>query len=270
MDDFVQSIQDKKQQRQLEQEASERHSQILSGNDQVKTAVLNMAQAIIESNLQHQPDVSVKNFPQALATSEDIQALKEALEQSQQVTQESTENHTEGLTSVLERVLDKLDAISKQDHTSDVLAAMNSLETALSDKDVSITNIDDMGDFFFSLEQKLDELNMQVNVEKPDLSPLESKIDQLIEAVNSKEYPEMPEVSFPSEIFIGMLEEMQSQRLILQKILARPIPVGSGGALGTGGSGGTTPTDPDASVDNIELQNGDDLLLQDGSFLLTQ
>ena len=35
-------------------------------------------------------------------------------------------------------------------------------------------------------------------------------------------------------------------------------------------SAGSTPTDPDTAVDNLEMQNGDDLLLQDDSFVLIQ
>ncbi len=264
--DFIQSIKDKKLKDKETQEMLDRHSELLSGNENLQRAILDAAKATIESSVSHRPDVMVQNFPDTLATSEDIQALLEAFRQTQVETQETTEKGTESVESVMKEVLASLQRLEAKDHESAMVNAINSIEMPDS---LEISNIDDMGDFFFSLQQAVEEKETVVNVDAPDFSELKAEMAELKQAVREIQMPEIPETVFPTELFMGMLSEMQSQRLILEKILARPIPVGSGGALASAATA-STPSDPDDAVDNIELQNGDDLLLQDDSFLLTQ
>lgn len=192
--DFLQSIKDKKLQAQKSQLADSRQNQLVEGSDNVKQAILNMAQAIIEANLQHKPDVTVQNMPESLATSDDIRALREAIEKSQQNTHKENKKGTQGLESVLTAILDQLEKLYDKDNQSDVTTALNSIEEELKDKDVTVSNLDDLGDFFFSLEEAVKSLKLDptidvkpadVNVEAPviDLSPL-NELKKAIESLD--------------------------------------------------------------------------------------
>lgn len=260
--EFVEKLQQKREKQNQRAEMLERHSQLLAGSDSVQSAILNAARVIVEAQVGNQPQVTVKNFPSDLATASDIQALRDVLEQNTNKTQETQESGTESLKTALDSILSSLERLNDKDNQSDVTAALSSVEDELKDKDVTVTNLDDLGNFFFELQQAIEGLDLRVNVEKPDLKPVEKKMDEVKEAIQSIVIPEQKELVVPDGVFVAILDELREHRMILQKILTRPIPVGSGGGISTGGSSSTPTADISGGLDNLLLESGDNLLLE--------
>lgn len=227
--DFIGTVQKKQAEQKQKIEQDQRFNMLLAGNDSVQSAVLNAARAIVEANSANEPNVTIKNFPTDLATTSDIQALRQALEQNTVKTAETAKDGSEGLRTLLEQVLTKLEEVVEKDNQGDVTSALNSIEEELKDKDVTVTNLDDLGSFFYELQTAVESLDLSVNVEAPnvnieapDLSPINEiksevmAVKQAIEAIPATD-------NSPVE------RELKKAVAVLNKILARPQATSGGG-----------------------------------------
>lgn len=219
--DFIQSIKDKKEREQLSKLQQNRHSDVLSATTGVEQAVLNMAQAIIEANLQHKPQVTVANQNEDLATSEDIRALREAIEQKGSDSLSTTEKGTQSVREALDACLTELKTLCSKDNQSDVVLAIESLETEAKDKDITVTNLEDLGNFFFSLEEAIKGIEVSPKI---DVAPTDVKIDipevdfsPITEAIQSLQMPETNTEALES------LVSTTNQRLAT--LIEKPTPV---------------------------------------------
>jgi CHASE3 domain sensor protein len=233
-DDFVANLQQIKQKNQEDTEKENKHQALRNDVAQVSKNILEGAKMVVDSVKERPHNVSVDNFPAQLATTADIQALREVLERNTTKTLEKTDNGTEGLRKALQANLDKLEEIAKKDNQGDVTAALASLEEELKDKSVEVTNLDDLGNFFFELQQAIENKDLKVNVEAPvvnvpevDLTPLNElaeKIDTLTEEVKALQKDDTND-----QEIIALLKKNND---ISNKILTRPIPVPTVGKSG--------------------------------------
>lgn len=234
MDELVAKIQNQRQEQAEQALEAQKHSEVVESNLAIEQAIIDATLKILTGIATRPNNVSVDNFPTQLATTADIQALREVLERNTSKTLEKSENGTEGLRKALQANLDKLEEIAKKDNQGDVTAALMSIEEELKDKDVRVTNLDDIGDFFFSLEEAVKSLDLKVNVEAPvvnvpevDLTPLNElaeKIDTLTEEVKALQKDDTND-----QEIIALLKKNND---ISNKILTRPIPVPTVGKSG--------------------------------------
>lgn len=206
------------------QKALKDKEDLLWANTKIEKAVLMAAERIIEHSKKRGDSVNVTNFPTTLATSSDIEALRKALEKKDYNIQVTTKNGTEELSGVLKSILAVMQSISEKDD-SDVVSALDSLEQELKDKDVTVTNLDDLGDFFFSLERAIEKKDLTV-----DLSPLKDLSSEIKKLSNMN-------ISLPDGLMDKTNKLLEKQNDKLNKLITKPTPVGSGGALGGGGGG---------------------------------
>lgn len=225
------------------QKALKDKEDLLWANTKIEKAVLMAAERIIEHSKKRGDSVNVTNFPTTLATSSDIEALRKALEKKDYNIQVTTKNGTEELSGVLKSILAVMQSISEKDD-SDVVSALDSLEQELKDKDVTVTNLDDLGDFFFSLERAIEKKDLTV-----DLSPLKDLSSEIKKLSNMN-------ISLPDGLMDKTNKLLEKQNDKLNKLITKPTPVGSGGALGGGGGGVGSTVD----VSDIKDGAGDSIM----------
>lgn len=243
--DFIERLLEQKDNEDKDKSVEERQRQLLSSNKVLQEAIFEAARKVISAQ---SPEVLVQNFPDELATGDDIRAIVAAIEKNSIKSAAKAETGTDELSSGLRALADKLDSLQKADHQSSIVDAVKAIQFPSA---LEVTNLDELGDFFFSLEQKIEQLKLDptiavesptVNVEKPDLSSIDSlseKMAELKEAI--KEIPVADQE--PIE------RALSKANSTLEKILKRPMPVGSGGT--TGGGGGAA-----SSVTVTDIQDG--------------
>lgn len=259
IDKIKQKIAESERNRRLEDQNQDDRDfsseQIAGLRDTIQGAVLYLL-----DNLDQSKEVSIKGVvaahdKQLESTNKKLDALKKSIDD-----QEPTD---------LKPLIEATEKVSK------------AVESIPEPKDIEIPQPIDYGPIFKHLSGQLDKLNKkdyspefkpEISVESPavnvdvDLSELKEEQQRTNEVVSQLAKAVSAQPVFPVQEFMYYLKEIHQS---LDLLARRPAVVGGGGG-GGGGTTTTTPTDPDDAVDNLELQNGDDLLLQDGSFLLTQ
>lgn len=182
----------------------------------------------------------------------------------------------------VENKIDTLDVVSA---TNEVKQSVDALSEAT--VKVEITNHQKQQDITFPDNQKV---SGYVNLYKKDKEELAKLIGEAIDIpanevdVQVKQFSSDPSEYTPIRLTDG--ERFIDVEELFKKLARSVASVGGGGTnnntldsiltelqtLNTlvAGGGGLGSGDTDATVDNIEIQSGDDLLLQDGSFLLIQ
>jgi len=226
-------LQDKKQNIKLQEQAKKNKDDLLFAGTKIEKAVLEAAHRIIEHAQSRGATVSVTNLPKGLATSADIKALQSVLEQKDTNVQVTTKNNTDELKTSILQLLEVMQSIDKKDD-SDVLLALESIEEELkSSEPVEVSNLDDLGNFFFSLEKAIEKIKLEV-----DLSP----INKLGEAVSQIRF------DMPADLMQESEKQLRKVNKNLEYLINKPTVVSSGGG---GGSNGLQPS---VDYDYLDVQ----------------
>lgn len=267
--DFITDIEEQKRQKQLDDQKEQKFKQKIEATKAVEKAVKDTGKSVSDA-VKANSTIKVSNLPKDYSKSADVRAVVAALEALGRVIAANDDITRQELSESLS----KLDKPVLNVDNAEIVEAIKNLQKSVTKKEnVTVKNLDDLADFFFSLEQAVREMNLSpvIDVKAPDVKVDVPEVDLSLVAEAIKGI--QPTLIEDEDAKAETLDKLDTINKTLNKILARPIPVGSGGGGGASG-GGTQPSSSSvtsvadsASNQTLKAANGDriELLIQNDS-----